>query len=145
MSKPIYFFFIWQPLTNVSMHTYKHLHLTQMHHSVHSSDFVTYSFVSVFFLLAHMGVIPKQKVTIYYTYILYVKNDFQHQLQIKLTHSRRLTHICVTKLTMISSDNGLSPCQHQTILWTNAWILLTAPLWTTLREKINRDSYIFIQ
>ena len=41
-----------------------------------------------------------------------------------LTHWGRLTHICVSKLTIIGSDNGLSPGRHQAIIWTNAGILL---------------------
>ena len=36
----------------------------------------------------------------------------------------RVTHICVNKLTISSSDNGLSPGRRQTITWTNAGILL---------------------
>ena len=31
-------------------------------------------------------------------------------------------HICISKLTNIGSDNGLSPGQRQTIIWTNAGI-----------------------
>ena len=41
-----------------------------------------------------------------------------------LTHWGQVTHICVSKLTIIDSDNGLSPGQHQAIIWTNAGILL---------------------
>ena len=35
-----------------------------------------------------------------------------------------MTHICVSKLTIIGSDNGLSPGWRQAIIWTNAGILL---------------------
>ena len=38
-----------------------------------------------------------------------------------------MTHICVSKLTVIGSDNGLSPGQRQAIIWTNAGILLIGP------------------
>ena len=41
-----------------------------------------------------------------------------------LTHWGRMTYICVSKLTIIGSDNGLSPGQCQAIIWTNAGILL---------------------
>ena len=41
-----------------------------------------------------------------------------------LTHEGRVTHICVSKLTIIGSDNGLSPDRRQAIIWTNAGILL---------------------
>ena len=43
-------------------------------------------------------------------------------------------HICVSKLTITSSDNGLSPDRRQAIIWTNAGILLFAPLGTNLSE-----------
>ena len=36
-----------------------------------------------------------------------------------LTHWGRVTHICVGKLTIIGSDNGLSPERRQAIIWTN--------------------------
>ena len=51
-----------------------------------------------------------------------------------LTHWGRLTHICVSTLTIIDSDNGLSPGRRQAIIWTNAWILLIAPLGTNFNE-----------
>ena len=35
-----------------------------------------------------------------------------------LTHWGRVTHICVGKLTIIASDNGLSPGRRQAIIWT---------------------------
>ena len=37
-----------------------------------------------------------------------------------LTLWRRVTHICVSKQTLIGSDNGLSPDRRQAIIWTNA-------------------------
>ena len=45
-----------------------------------------------------------------------------------------MTHICVSKLTIISSDNGLSPDQHQAIIWSNDEILLIGPLGTNFNE-----------
>ena len=53
---------------------------------------------------------------------------------ITLTHWGRVTHICVGKLTVIDSDNGLSPGQCQAIIWTNAGILLIGPLGTNFNE-----------
>ena len=52
----------------------------------------------------------------------------------ELTHWGRVMHICVSKLTIIGSDNGLSPCQRQAIVWTNAGILSIGPLGTNLSE-----------
>ena len=37
-----------------------------------------------------------------------------------LTHWGRVTHICVNELTIIVSDNGLSPIRRQAIIGTNA-------------------------
>ena len=43
-------------------------------------------------------------------------------------------HICVGKLTIIDSDNGLSPGRRQAIISTNAGILLLGPLGTNFNE-----------
>ena len=53
---------------------------------------------------------------------------------VALTHWGRVTHICISKLTIIGSDNGLSPDRHQAIIWTNAGILLIGPLGTNFSE-----------
>ena len=45
-----------------------------------------------------------------------------------------MTHICVVKLTIIGSDNGLSPGRRQAIICTNAGILLIGPLGTNFIE-----------
>ena len=54
-----------------------------------------------------------------------------------LTHWGRLTHICVSKLTIIGSDNGLSPDRRQAIVWTNAGILLIRPQGTNFSEILS--------
>ena len=51
-----------------------------------------------------------------------------------LTHWGRVTHICVSKLTNIVSDNGLPPGRRQAIIWTNTGILLIGPLGTNSSE-----------
>ena len=56
-------------------------------------------------------------------------------------HWGRVTHICVVNLTIIGSNNGLSPGRRQAIIWTNAGILLIGPL----GNNFNRNSNIFIQ
>ena len=43
-------------------------------------------------------------------------------------------HINVSKLTIIGSDNGLSPGRRQVIIWTNAGISLIGPLGTNVSE-----------
>ena len=45
-----------------------------------------------------------------------------------------MTHICVSKLTIIGSDNGLLPERRQAIIWTSAEILLIGPLGTNFSE-----------
>ena len=51
-----------------------------------------------------------------------------------LTHWGRVRHICVGKLSIIDSDNGLSPGRRQAIIWTKAGILLIAPLGTNFSD-----------
>ena len=55
-------------------------------------------------------------------------------LYVPLTHWGRVTHVCVSRLTITGSDNGLSPGRHQAIIWTNAVILLIGPLGTNFSE-----------
>ena len=43
-------------------------------------------------------------------------------------------HRCVSRLTTIGSDNGLSPCRRQAIIWTSVGILLFGPLGTNFSE-----------
>ena len=51
-----------------------------------------------------------------------------------LTHWGRAKHICVSNLTIICSDNGLSPGRRQAIFWTNDGILLIRRLGTNFNE-----------
>ena len=50
------------------------------------------------------------------------------------THWGRVTHICVSKQTIIGSDNDLSPGRRQAIIWTNAGIVLIGTLGTNFSE-----------
>ena len=52
----------------------------------------------------------------------------------ELAHWCRVTYICVSKLTIIGSDNVLSPGWLQAIIWTNAGMLLIGPLETNFSE-----------
>ena len=51
-----------------------------------------------------------------------------------LTHWGRVTHICVSKQSIIGSDNGLAPGRRQSIIWTNIAILFNGTLWTNFSE-----------
>ena len=55
-------------------------------------------------------------------------------IKYSLTHWGRVTHICVSKLSIIGWDNGLSANQRQAIIWTNAGILLIGTLRTNFNE-----------
>ena len=59
-----------------------------------------------------------------------------------LTHWGRVTYICVNKLSIIGSDNDLSPGRRQAIIWTNAEILLIRTLGTNFSE-ILREIHAF--
>ena len=51
-----------------------------------------------------------------------------------LTHWGRVTHICIGKLTIIDSDDGLPPGRRQAIIWSNAGVLLIGLLGANFRE-----------
>ena len=53
-----------------------------------------------------------------------------------LTHWGRATYICVSKLTIIASDNALSPGRRQAIIWNNAGILSIGLLGTNFSENL---------
>ena len=68
------------------------------------------------------------------------------RLYLVLTQWGRVTHICVGKLTIIASDNGLSPGWRQAIIWTNAAILLNWTLGTNFSEILSEtDIFSFKQ
>ena len=52
----------------------------------------------------------------------------------ELTHWGRVTHIGISKLTTIGSENGLPPDRRQAIIWTNAGILWIGPLRRSFSE-----------
>ena len=53
-----------------------------------------------------------------------------------LTHWGGVTHKCDSKLTIIGSDNGLSPGRRQAFIYTNAGVLLIGPLGKNLSEIV---------
>ena len=48
-----------------------------------------------------------------------------------------MTHICISKLTNIGSDNGLAPTRRQAIIWTNAGMLFIETLGTNSSEILS--------
>ena len=50
-----------------------------------------------------------------------------------------VTNICFSELTIIGSNNGLSPARRQAIIWTIAGVLLIGPLGTNFIEILIED------
>ena len=61
---------------------------------------------------------------------IWIKYSWAH----RLTHWGWVTQICISKFTIIGSDNGLWPIRRQAIIWTNAGILLIQTLGTNFSE-----------
>ena len=62
-----------------------------------------------------------------------------------LTNWGRATHICVRKLTIIASDNGLSPGRREAIIWNNARILSIGLLGTNFSQILNEILIFFFK
>ena len=104
----------------------------------------------LFFVSASLGKVTKFSVTflfsllflqdigimIYHDFISFNKchEQWQYETIMVLTHLGRVTHICVSKLTIIGADNGLSPGRRQAIIYTNDGILLIGPQGTNFSE-----------
>ena len=74
-------------------------------------------------------IIPKYRLWLHGLYGLFERHcPLSERGCSTLTHWGRVTHICISKLTIIGSYNGLSPGRYQAIIWTNAGILLIGPL-----------------
>ena len=74
---------------------------------------------------------------------IFLKSHPHPPVDNELTHWGWVTHTCFGKLTITGSDNGLSPNRRQTIIGTNAGILLS--LRNKLHWNLNQNSYFFIQ
>ena len=53
--------------------------------------------------------------------------------------------ICISKLIIIGSDDGLSPGRHQAIIWSNAGILLIQTLGTNFSEILSEFHKILLK
>ena len=67
------------------------------------------------------------------------------QSSVVLTHWGRVTHICVSKLTIIGSDNGLSPGRLPSHYLNQCWDIVHWTLRNKLKWNFNGHSCIFIQ
>ena len=62
-----------------------------------------------------------------------------------LTHWGRVTHICVSRLTITGSDNGLSPGRRQLSHYLNqCWNIVNWTLRNKLQWQFNRNANILI-
>ena len=89
-------------------------------------------FCLCFSLLETLPVVWWMKV--YPSFIQLAHRWFHEHAWGLLTHWGRVTHICVSKLTTIGSDNGLLPSRRQAIIWTNAGISLIGTSGTNFSE-----------
>ena len=99
---------------------------------------VDFSLLVVRFCGTHMGAIshwvPKLLFCTMSLKIILLKSLLHLSWPNELTHWGRATHICVSNLTIIGSDNGLSPGRCQATIWTNDGILLIRPLGRNFSE-----------
>ena len=68
-----------------------------------------------------------------------LSNNICLQLLLTLNHWGRVMHLCISKQTIIGSDNGLSPGRRQAINWTNAGLLSFGPLETNFSEILIKN------
>ena len=85
----------------------------------------------------HLGEVPPQRVFGGWSTL-----EYWLEAVILLTHWGRVTHTRVSNLTIIGSDNGLSPGRRQAIIWTNAGMLLIRTLGISFSEILS-EIHIF--
>ena len=80
-----------------------------------------------------------------YHAIQHIYHDLPYHISrlIYLTRWGQMIHICASKLTIIGSDNGLSPDRRQAIIWNNAGILLIWLSGTNLKISIKIQTFSF--
>ena len=62
-----------------------------------------------------------------------------------LTHSGQVTHICISKLTIIGSDNGLLPGRRHSHYLNQCWDIVNWTFGNKIQWQFNHNSNIFIQ
>ena len=89
------------------------------------------------FICRHISLVYINIVVYIYEYLFKPSMGLKYWYWLKqcsLTHWGWVTHICIGNLTIIGSDNGLSPGRRQAIIWTNTGILLIEPIGTNFSE-----------
>ena len=98
--------------------------------------FTTYFSKGIYFFSGHMFFLYSRAFLTWH-FLVHVNRHTRLNPSVwtmELTHWGRVTHICVSKLTIIGSDNGLSYGRRQAIIWTNAGILFNWTLKTNFSE-----------
>ena len=92
------------------------------------------------------GVSPVQRKAIIWTNaaILLIRT-FGSKLQWNLNYWGRVTCICTSKLTIMGSDNGLSPGRRQALIWTNAGLLSIGTAGTNFSEILVEIQTVFFK
>ena len=74
----------------------------------------------------------------YVHFPVYEQQNLTHATQTyePLTHLGRVAQICVGYITIIGSENGVSPGRRQAIVWSSAVILLIGPLGTSCSDIV---------
>ena len=78
--------------------------------------------------------IPMRKCNLFDVYLA-LPSPTSAIMQPFKTHLPLVSHICVCELGQLGSDNGLSPGRSQTIIWTNAELLLIKPHGTYISQR----------
>ena len=94
---------------------------------------LTYRRMTKFWNIHQNSVCCKITCMIFHTLCNYHRGSRANHV-LHVSHLGRVTHICVSKLTIIDSDHGLSPGLRQAIIWTNAGILLIRTPGTNFSE-----------
>ena len=90
----------------------------------HCQRIYSEEYLSIYIYIYHMNAMK----------YLHVRNETKKHYTELFAHWGRMTHIRVGKLSIIGSDNGLSPGWRQAIIKTNAGILLIGPLGTNFSQ-----------
>ena len=116
---------LWSHINNLALNFYRNISVLEDDVKMNSCILCNYGDVHMSSNFDWMS---------YLHYMIYVVFSSRWKEQMFFTHWGRVTHICVGNLTIIGSDNGLSPGRRQAIIWTIAGILLIGPLGTNFSE-----------
>ena len=113
-------------------------------------DFMYFVYFMCVEIMCTQGNMGEQPVAECFTLYKYIGNKMDHMNRIRqtiflwnLSHWGRVTYICISELSIIGSDNGLSSGRRQAIIWPNAGILLNGPLGTNSEILIEIHTFSF--